>query len=170
MSASDRSSKTKTGETGWKHSMMTKWVPLHVLDFLSMLRCHVFSVIRQSPKNADRIFMESALNDLIRHPRSWPFRDPVKASEVADYYDVIKQPMGISLFESLMIALTYQLDFQTMGEKLKDGKYKTVDLFENDVRLIIENCRSYNPETTVYYKNADKIEEVLNDLIAKRLY
>jgi len=93
----------------------------------------------------------------------------VKASEVADYYDVIKQPMGISPFESLMIALTYQLDFQTMGEKLKDGKYKTVDLFENDVRLIIENCRSYNPETTVYYKNADKIEEVLNDLIAKRL-
>jgi len=93
----------------------------------------------------------------------------VKASEVADYYDVIKQPMGILLFESLTITLTYQLDFQTMGEKLKDGKYKTVDLFESDVRLIIENCRNYNPETTVYYKNADKIEEVLNDLMAKRL-
>lgn len=147
---------------------MTKWVFFACAEFLSMLRCHVSSVIRQSPKNADRIFMESALNDLTRHPRSWPFQKPVKVSEVTDYYDVIKQPMGILLYESLTIALTYQPDFQTMGEKLKDGKYKTVDLFENDVRLIIENCRSYNPETTVYYKNADKIEEILNDLMTKR--
>ena len=55
-----------------------------------------------------------------------------------------------------------------MEEKLKDGKYRTVDIFANDVRLIIENCKSYNPETTVYYKNADKIEEVFNDLMMKR--
>jgi len=67
-----------------------------------------------------------------------------------------------------MVSLTYQPDFQTMEEKLKDGKYRTVDIFANDVRLIIENCKSYNPETTVYYKNADKIEEVFNDLMMKR--
>jgi len=67
-----------------------------------------------------------------------------------------------------MVSLTYQPDFQTMEEKLKDGKYRTVDTFANDVRLIIENCKSYNPETTVFYKNADKIEEVFNDLMMKR--
>ncbi len=67
-----------------------------------------------------------------------------------------------------MVSLTYQPDFQTMEEKLKDGKYRTVDIFANDVRLIIENCKSYNPETTVFYKNADKIEEVFNDLMMKR--
>lgn len=67
-----------------------------------------------------------------------------------------------------MVSLTHQPDFQTMEEKLKDGKYRTVDIFANDVRLIIENCKSYNPETTVFYKNADKIEEVFNDLMMKR--
>jgi histone acetyltransferase len=55
-----------------------------------------------------------------------------------------------------------------MEEKLKEGKYKTIDAFADDVRLIIENCRSYNPESTVYYKNAEKLDEVFNELMAKR--
>ncbi|KXN91014.1 Histone acetyltransferase gcn5 [Leucoagaricus sp. SymC.cos] len=120
-------------ETGWSYDMMT-------------------NVIRQSPKNADRAWMETTLNDLIRHPRSWPFRTPVDPAEVADYYEVIKKPM----------------DLQTMGDKLKDGKYKTTDAFANDIRLVIDNCKSYNPESTVYYKNADKLEEMFNEYMAKR--
>ena len=28
------------------------------------------------------------------HASSWPFREPVKLSDAADYYDVIEQPMG----------------------------------------------------------------------------
>lgn len=42
--------------------------------------------------------METTLHDLVRHPRSWPFRAPVDAAEVADYYDVIKHPMGTSCY------------------------------------------------------------------------
>ncbi len=55
----------------------------------------IFSAIRRTPKNADRAFMETTLDDLIRHPRSWPFRTPVDGNEVPDYYEVIKHPMGI---------------------------------------------------------------------------
>ena len=29
------------------------------------------------------------------HPSSWPFHHPVNREEVADYYDVIKDPIGM---------------------------------------------------------------------------
>ncbi|KAF9452713.1 hypothetical protein P691DRAFT_721093 [Macrolepiota fuliginosa MF-IS2] len=120
-------------ETGWSHGMMA-------------------NIVRQSPRNADRAFMETTLNDLIRHPRSWPFRAPVDGNDVPDYYEVVKNPM----------------DFKTMGEKLKAGKYKSIDAFVRDVQLIIDNCKSYNPESTVYYKNADRLEEAFQELMTKR--
>lgn len=28
------------------------------------------------------------------HPDAWPFKDPVDAREVPDYYDIIRDPMG----------------------------------------------------------------------------
>lgn len=31
------------------------------------------------------------------HPDAWPFKEPVDARDVPDYYDIIKDPMGIFL-------------------------------------------------------------------------
>jgi hypothetical protein len=45
--------------------------------------------------------METTLNDLLRNNRSWPFRLPVDANDVPDYYDVIKNPMGDVFLQSL---------------------------------------------------------------------
>jgi Bromodomain len=38
--------------------------------------------------------MERLLSDLQTHPVAWAFLQPVNGEEVADYYDVIKEPMG----------------------------------------------------------------------------
>lgn len=32
------------------------------------------------------------------HPDSWPFKEPVDARDVPDYYDIIKDPIGDGLF------------------------------------------------------------------------
>lgn len=64
--------------------------------------------------------------------------------------------------------MTFPIDLKTMEEKLKAGKYRTIDAFADDVQLIIDNCKNYNPESTVYYKNADKLEEVFNEFMTKR--
>jgi hypothetical protein len=38
--------------------------------------------------------MRAILVELQNHPLSWPFLQPVKIEDVADYYSVIKNPMG----------------------------------------------------------------------------
>lgn len=43
--------------------------------------------------------MQRLLVDLQNHPNGWPFLTPVNAEEVTDYYDVIKQPMGMCLVD-----------------------------------------------------------------------
>jgi histone acetyltransferase len=44
--------------------------------------------------------MERLLSDLQGHSVAWAFQQPVNGDEVPDYYDVIKEPMGIVLFPS----------------------------------------------------------------------
>ena len=40
--------------------------------------------------------MKRLLSEMQNHASAWPFREPVKLSDAADYYDVIEQPMGSS--------------------------------------------------------------------------
>ncbi|KAG6487570.1 hypothetical protein ZIOFF_056158 [Zingiber officinale] len=39
-------------------------------------------------------FMRNLLKLMFEHPDAWPFKEPVDAREVPDYYDIIKDPMG----------------------------------------------------------------------------
>lgn len=40
------------------------------------------------------------LNDMQNHASSWPFLHPVSREDVADYYEVIKEPMDLSTMEA----------------------------------------------------------------------
>ena len=71
------------------------------------------------------------------------FADPVDISQVPDYLDFIQQPM----------------DFSTMSNKLDAGQYPTLEAFEKDFNLMIQNCMIYNSPQTMYYKQALKLKE-----------
>ena len=73
------------------------------------------------------------------------FAVPVRAEDVPDYYDIIKNPM----------------DFNTMEKKLEKLDYDTVEQFEDDVNLVISNCLLYNKPDTIYAKTAIKIKTSL---------
>jgi histone acetyltransferase len=60
-------------------------------------------------------------------------------------------------------------DFSTMEGKLENNEYATVDDFVADAQLIFDNCRLYNPEGTVYVKNATKMEKFVKDQVATKL-
>jgi histone acetyltransferase len=49
-------------------------------------------------RNTELSTMNRLLSEMQNHASSWPFREPVKLSDAADYYDVIEQPMGSSFF------------------------------------------------------------------------
>ncbi len=101
---------------------------------------------RRGPHHA---FMQHLLTEIQNHTASWPFSTPVNKEEVPDYYEVIKEPMDLS----------------TMESKLENDHYSTLEEFVYDARLIFNNCRKYNNETTTYFKNANKLEKFFNSKV-----
>ncbi|THH20047.1 hypothetical protein EW146_g1247 [Bondarzewia mesenterica] len=102
---------------------------------------------RPTTKNTERSAMERILSDLQAHPQGWPFREPVKTEEVPDYHEVISNPM----------------DFGAMERKLETGQYTTLDSFIEDAQLVFDNAKVYNPEDSIYYKNAVRMERLLKE-------
>ncbi|MCD9646950.1 DeSI-like protein hag1 [Datura stramonium] len=77
------------------------------------------------------------------HPDSWPFKEPVDARDVPDYYDIIKDP----------------IDLKTMSKRVESELYYvTFDMFVADVRRMFANARTYNSPETIYYKCATRLE------------
>ena len=64
---------------------------------------------------------------------------------MADYYEVIKEPM----------------DLATMENKLEADKYSTPEEFIKDAKLVFNNCRKYNNDSTPYAKSANKLEKYM---------
>lgn len=50
--------------------------------------------IRQPKRNPHHVLLQQILNDLQGEPSVWPFAKPVDSNTVADYYNVITDPMG----------------------------------------------------------------------------
>ena len=86
------------------------------------------------------------LNEMQNHQSAWPFQKPVDAEEVPDYYNVITEPM----------------DLETMEKRLEEDAYATPDDFVRDAKLVFNNCKRYNNDTTSYWKNANKLEKFMN--------
>ncbi|KAG9238251.1 histone acetyltransferase GCN5 [Amylocarpus encephaloides] len=89
------------------------------------------------------------LSQIQNHKQAWPFLHPVNRDEVPDYYNVIKSPMDLS----------------TVEERLHQDQYQTPEDLVNDLKLIFNNCRKYNDETTVYTKCAIKLAKYMWSLI-----
>jgi len=121
--------------------------------------------------------MNRLLSEMQNHASSWPFREPVKLSDAADYYDVIEQPMGSSSLFSARIPLLFteaesfilsrRTDLRTMGEKLESGKYASLDEFVDDAQLIFDNCRFYNVEDSMWCKHANRLEKAFKESVAR---
>lgn len=79
------------------------------------------------------------------------FAQPVNLSEVPDYLNYIQKPM----------------DFWTMEQKLKRHEYSSLEDFEADFHLIVDNCMTYNSRDTLYYKAAVKMREQGNSVISQ---
>ena len=77
----------------------------------------------------ERTFFREILYSLSRNPRYRCFVDRVNEEDVPDYYDIIKHPMW----------------FDKMFDKVDRKEYLTLDMFMDDIHLIVDNAKEYNP-------------------------
>ncbi|XP_006766516.1 PREDICTED: bromodomain adjacent to zinc finger domain protein 2B isoform X1 [Myotis davidii] len=70
------------------------------------------------------------LTEMETHEDAWPFLLPVNLKLVPGYKKVIKKPM----------------DFSTIREKLSSGQYSSPEYFALDVRLVFDNCETFNED------------------------
>lgn len=96
-------------------------------------------------------FCNSLLKEFFNKRHSaytWPFQKSVDAEELnlPDYYETIKKPM----------------DLGTMRKKMENREYHSAKEFEEDIRLIVNNCRKYNPPAHDIVKMAKTFEDTFN--------
>jgi hypothetical protein len=82
---------------------------------------------------------------------AWVFYEAVDyvALQIPDYLEKIKTPM----------------DFGTAKAKLDDGKYTEADDYVRDIRLVFENCYTYNPPDHPVVVMAKKMQAVFEKAI-----
>ncbi|KAI8137787.1 putative histone acetyltransferase [Fennellomyces sp. T-0311] len=91
--------------------------------------------------------MRHIVSEMRGSPHSWPFVEAVNPDEVTDYYDIIKDPMDLSMLE----------------QNVENDVYQTMDEFVKDVQKIFDNCRLYNADTTNYARCANRLEQLFQE-------
>lgn len=94
----------------------------------------------------DKDICAAILAKTMESPHSFEFIrpvDPIKQG-IPQYYDIIKKPM----------------DLGTIKSKLKNNQYLSVQQFDDDVRLMFNNCYKFNPPDTYVYNEAKQLEQV----------
>ena len=89
------------------------------------------------------------LNHLVRHDQYSVFYEPVDPLLVPDYLSVVKHPM----------------DFLTIRGKLETESYGTFAAFLADLDLVFENAKLYNKPHTIFYKQANRLQNYVQSRI-----
>ena len=130
----------------WAKGEVTKIDPLTIPAIKNSGWSPVMDELARAPRHGPNYnALLHLLNDMQNNSNAWPFQQPVNKDEVLDYYDVIKEPM----------------DLATMEEKHEKDLYPTPEDFIRDAKLIFDNCRKYNNESTRYAKSANRLERYM---------
>ena len=68
--------------------------------------------------------------------------------EWSDYYEVIKAPIALN----------------TIGERVKAGKYRKWELFEAEMGRAFSNAKQYNDPSSQVYEDAEVMQSLLQQL------
>uniref|UniRef100_A0A8C4JBR6 Bromodomain adjacent to zinc finger domain protein 2B n=1 Tax=Dromaius novaehollandiae TaxID=8790 RepID=A0A8C4JBR6_DRONO len=99
---------------------------------VSQLKQENFTPIKKPKRDdsKDLTICSMILSELETHEDAWPFLLPVNLKLVPGYKKVIKKPM----------------DFSTIRDKLSSGQYPNLEAFSLDVRLVFDNCETFNED------------------------
>ena len=94
---------------------------------------------------------------------SQQFMEPVDQRENPKYYEIVKEPMGESLYSGKDHVLTFfQLaDLSIIESRVNRSEYSCLAEFLGDMTRILENCRYFNPAGTRVAAAAEGLEQWL---------
>ncbi|KAK4476092.1 hypothetical protein MN116_001315 [Schistosoma mekongi] len=75
---------------------------------------------------------------------SEPFMKLPTRKELPDYYEVIKKPV----------------DFNRIRQRVKDGKYRSLDELEADILLLCKNAQTYNMDGSLIFEDSVVLQSV----------
>ncbi|KAG8895128.1 hypothetical protein FRC01_012551, partial [Tulasnella sp. 417] len=84
-----------------------------------------------------------------------------------DHYGIFLQPVDTTAFPHYLDIIKRPMDLSTMERTLETGRYRSLDQFAADFRLMINNCKTFNPSPSLYYTEAAKLETFGNDAISQ---
>ncbi|CAG8762686.1 17177_t:CDS:2, partial [Acaulospora morrowiae] len=112
---------------------------------------------KKSKKNIELNFCRQVIRELRKRTHwhyAYPFYEPVDAEKlgVPDYYKIISNPM----------------DLTTINSKLENDQYTSAEEFEADIRLMFQNCYTYNGVGSEVHNMGKMLEEVFNKKWAEK--
>lgn len=98
--------------------------------------------------NQIQYFKKTIFPAVFKHKFAWPFHSPVDPVRLGlpDYFDVIKEPMDMSLIK----------------KKLDNFQYKSSKEIVRDFELMFQNCYTYNRPTEDVTIMAKRVQEFLH--------
>uniref|UniRef100_A0A8C0VG12 Bromodomain adjacent to zinc finger domain protein 2B n=1 Tax=Cyanistes caeruleus TaxID=156563 RepID=A0A8C0VG12_CYACU len=117
----------KRGKTDPKKRKMDENV---CVSQLKQDNCTAVKKPKRDGDSKDLAICSMILSELETHEDAWPFLLPVNLKLVPGYKKVIKKPM----------------DFSTIRDKLSSGQYPNLEAFSLDVRLVFDNCETFNED------------------------
>eukprot|EP00096_Caligus_rogercresseyi_P009103 TRINITY_DN3029_c0_g1_i3.p1 TRINITY_DN3029_c0_g1~~TRINITY_DN3029_c0_g1_i3.p1 ORF type:complete len:1517 (+),score=584.82 TRINITY_DN3029_c0_g1_i3:77-4552(+) len=95
--------------------------------------------------------LEDLLNSMMKHEDGWPFDRPITKSDAPDYFKIIKKPM----------------DLGTIRSNLNRMKFASNEAVLEDVKLVFDNCFTYNREEAEEYGCGVRLERFFNEEVSK---
>ncbi|KAK6089240.1 hypothetical protein P3W45_001759 [Vairimorpha bombi] len=113
--------------------------------------------MQDSHSNPDSALLEHQLKycaqiliKLKRNPNAFPFLEPVDPIK----YGIPDYPLKIK----------YPMDLSTIKKKLDSRMYTSPEMFDSDVRLMFNNCYTYNHSSSEVYLYGKRLESAYDDL------
>jgi len=105
-------------------------------------------------ENEDILFnLKRVISSVSRHHDAWPFREKVNEKEAPNYYEIIKNPMDLSI----------------ISEKIENKTYENFQQLENDLKLIVNNSEVYNGQFNGFTTNSYSVWRNFRRLTKKYL-
>lgn len=87
--------------------------------------------------------LEDLLTTMMKHKDGWPFDRPITKSDAPDYSDIIQRPMDLGTVRTSLLHMKYSCNQEVC----------------DDIRLVFENCYTYNADDAEEFQCANRLEK-----------